>query len=119
MVEDVVLIRVITPRRGRALRQTRYLVVTMKGAEFVEKQYTAEHIPSHLTRLYQLLLHLIWMRGTTTTTQAQRVGYSHTVLTRAISNGYVEVFNQPIRPSETIHSKISAMIGEAPRWIYA
>jgi len=115
----MVRIRVYAPERDRALRQTRYLAVTMKGTEFVEKRYTTEHVPPHLTRLYQFLLHLIWMRGTTTTTHAQRGSYSHTVLTRAISNGYVEVFNQPIRPSETIHNKISAMIGEAPRWIYA
>jgi hypothetical protein len=96
MVEDVVRIRVITPRRVRALRQTRYLVVTMKGMEFVEKRYTAEHIPSHLTRLYQFLLHLIWMRGTTTI-HSQRGSYSPTVLTRASANGYLKIYPQPIR----------------------
>jgi hypothetical protein len=91
----------------------------MKGVQFVEKWYTAVHIPSHLTRLYQLLLRLIWMKGTMTTSHAQRKGYNNDVVKLAGSKRYVEIGNRPHNPSEAIQNKIITIIGKAPRWIYA
>jgi hypothetical protein len=87
--------------------------------KFVEKWYPAKHLPSHLTRLYQFLLRLIWMRGTITTIHAQRLGYNTNVVKMVSSNGYMEIHNKPDRPSEVIQHKIITMIGKAPRWIYA
>jgi hypothetical protein len=107
-----------TPKMFRVLRQ-RYLVVTMKGIAFVEEWYMAEHIPSNLTRVYQLLLKLIQMKGTMTTNLTNRLGYTDEVLKLATSRDYVTVNNRPTKPSGAVHNKISKMIGEAPRDIYA
>jgi hypothetical protein len=91
----------------------------MKGIAFIEEWYTAEHIPSNLTRLYQLLLNLIRMKGTMTTHFARRLGHTSKVLKLAISQGYVKVNTRPIKPSGAVYNKIVEMIGEAPRGIYA
>ena len=116
---NVIRIRVHTPGIIRALRRPRYVVITLEGARFIEKWYLSEHIPFHLTRLYQFLLGLIWMRGTMTTDQAQRLGYNAKLVQLASSNGYVKIHNTPQRPSIAIQNKIIVMIGEAPRRIYA
>lgn len=107
-----------TPKKFRIQRK-RYLVITMKGIEFVEKLYTAEHIPSNLTRLYQLLLKLIRMKGTMTINFARRLNYIREVLKLATKKGYVKVNNRPIKSSGAVHNKIVKMIGKVPRWIYA
>ena len=112
-------INVQNPPTIRVLLRTLYLGITMKGIRFVEKWYTAEHIPSHLTKLYRLLLRLIWMKGTMTTNLARRLGYSNNVLKLASSGSYVEIHNRILRLSEAIQNKVVAMIGEAPRRIYA
>ena len=107
------------PRMVRALRRARYIMITMKGLKFVENWYTARHIPYHLTRLYQLLLKLIWMKGNMTTTLATRSGYGNEVVQRASAEGHVTISNTRSRPSEAIQNTIDAMIGSAPREIYA
>jgi hypothetical protein len=91
----------------------------MKGLKFVEKWYTADHIPPQLTRLYQLLLRLIWMKGTMTTNLTRRFGYNKEILKLAGSMDYVKIKNSLILPAEAIQKKIVTMIGEAPRWVYA
>ena len=115
----MVRIRVHTPRIIGAVRRAQYLEITIKGLKFVEKWYTTKHIPSNLTRLYQLLLKLIWMKGTITTSYAQRLGYNNNVLKLAISRDYVETHKKSIKPPVTIQNKIHEMIGEAPGWFYA
>ena len=107
------------PSTSRALRRARYPVITMKGIQFIERWYTAEHIPPQQMRLYQFLLRLIWMKGTMTTNLARRLGRNKEILKLASSRGYMKGENKLIRPSRAIQDKIGAMIGEAPRWIYA
>jgi hypothetical protein len=93
-------------------------VITLKGIEFAEKWYTAQEIPPHVTRLYRLLLGLIWMRGTMTV-PARQVDHEDSVVNLDRSRGYVNIDERPHRIPEEVQHKIGAMIGKAPRWIYA
>jgi hypothetical protein len=102
----------------RRVQRKRYVVITLKGIEFAEKWYAVRQIPPRLTRLYQLLLGLIWMRGTGTV-PAKQVEDETSVISVASSRGYVKIYERHVRPSETIQQKTLEMIGEAPRWIYA
>ena len=113
------MVRIIVraPKTRRSQRK-RYVVITLRGIEFAEKWYAAREIPPNVTRLYQLLLGLIWMRGTMTV-PAKQVDQKNSVVNRASSRGYVYIDERPRRIPEAIQHKIHAMIGEAPRWIYA
>jgi hypothetical protein len=91
----------------------------MEGIRFVKKWYAAERVPPHLMRRYQFLLNLIWMKGSMTAALATRLGYGNEVVRRARGEGYVRVENGASRPPEAIRNTIDAMIGEAPREIYA
>jgi len=113
----MIRIRVRMPKMRRVERK-RYVVITLMGIEFAEKWYAVIQIPPRLTRIYQLLLGLIWMRGTMTV-PANQVENEGSVVSQASSRGYVKIYDRPIRPSEAIQKKIREMIGEAPRWIYA
>jgi hypothetical protein len=59
------------------------------------------------------------MKGIMTTHFARRLGYTNEVLELAASKGYIEVYNNPIKPSVVVLNKIVEMIGDAPRCIYA
>jgi hypothetical protein len=103
----------------KTLRRARYLVITMKGLQFIERWHTADHIPPQLTKLYQLLIKLFRMKGTMTTNLAKRLGYNKEILNLADAEGYVKIEHSFTRPSKSIQNTIATMIGEAPKWIYA
>jgi len=113
------LIDVQTPKISWTTHGDQYLMITMKGIEFVEKWHTAERLPSRITKLYQLFLRLIWMRGIMPVDLARWLGYSEEVLEQATSSRYVEMIERPNELPEEVQNKIEAMIGEAPREIYA
>lgn len=94
-------------------------MITMKGFVFAERWYCAEHIPTHIVRLYQLLLKLIRMKGIMALGLAKRMGYGEKVIDQALSSGYVEVVGRPSGLPDSVRDKIVEMIGEAPREIYA
>jgi len=94
-------------------------VLTMKGIEFAEKWHYAEHVPANLTKIYQLLLKLIWMKGVMETELAQRLGFSPVCIGRAVSAGYAKVISTPVSPKDDVQKKIAEILGEAPRRIYA
>ena len=94
-------------------------MLTMKGIEFAEKWYYAEHVPADLTKLYQLLLKLIWMKGVMEAGLAQRLGFSPLCIGRAVSAGYVKATRTPASAKDDVQKKIAEIIGEAPRRIYA
>lgn len=85
----------------------------------MERWYHAEHIPTHIVRLYQLLLKLIWMKGIMVVSYAQRLGYDSKVLNQALSKGYVEIVERPSSLPISVQDKIVKIIGKAPREIYA
>lgn len=93
-------------------------MLTVKGIQFTEKWFHAEHVPANLTKLYQLLLKLIRMKGVMEVRLAQRLGFSSLCVGRAVSAGYVKVFNLPIMPEKDVQQKIAEIIGEPPRRIY-
>ena len=88
------MVRIIvrTPKTRRVQRK-RYVVITLKGIEFAEKWYTAR--------------------------ARALVDHEDSVVNRASSRGYVNIDERPRRIPEAVHHKIGAMIGDAPRWIYA
>ncbi len=90
----------------------------MKGIEFVEHWYAVREIPPHVTRLYQLLLGLIWVKGILVV-PAHYVGRRGSVVDQACVRGYVTVNELPRRIPVAVLEKIDTMIGTAPRWIYA
>jgi hypothetical protein len=81
----------VPPRMIQALREARYLEITLKGLRFAEELYPVEHIPSHIARLYQLLLKLIRVRGVMAVSLAKRMGYGEKVIDQALSTGCVEI----------------------------
>ena len=99
--------------------QTRYLMITVKGVQFVEKWYQAESIPADLAKLYQLTLKLTWMRGVMPFNLATRIYYGKKPIELAKSRGYVKITRRYNRLSEDVKMRIREIIGEAPRQIYA
>ncbi|MCW4037871.1 MAG: hypothetical protein NWF13_03950 [Candidatus Bathyarchaeota archaeon] len=108
-----------TAQDARARYRDRYLVITLKGLRFAEKWYPVEHVPSHIARLYQLLLKLIRVRGVMAVNPAKRMGYGENVIDQALSTGCIEIWGRPSRLPESVRDKILELIGEAPREIYA
>ncbi len=113
------MVRIIirTPKTRRAQRK-RYVVITLKGIQFAKQWYAARRIPPRVTRLYQLLLGLIWMKGIMTV-PAKQVNQKNSVVNRARVRGYVIIDEKPRRIPEAIKHEIGVIIGKAPRWIYA
>jgi hypothetical protein len=90
----------------------------MKGIKFVTQWYGVDHIPANKTLLYQLLLKLIWMKGTMTQSLVRRLGYTTKLIRRAFSQGYISINTTATKPSREVYDKIVEMIGEAPGWMY-
>jgi hypothetical protein len=113
------MVRIIvrTPMTRRR-QQRRYVVITVKGVEFAEHWYAARRIPPHMSKLYQLLLGLIWMRGIITV-PARLVNRQDSVVNQARLQGYVTIEERPHWIPTAVQHRIGAMIGDAPRWIYA
>ena len=109
----------VPSRMIQALHGARSLAITMKGLRFTEKLYPLEHVPSHIARLYQLLLKLIRVRGFMAVSLAKRMGYGEKVIDQALSTGCVEIWRRPSTLPESVRDKILEMIGEAPREVYA
>jgi len=113
------MVRLIVRTLTQQSRQPkRYVEITLRGIEFVEHWYAFREIPPHVTRLYQLLLGLIWVKGVLVL-PAHHVGRQGSVVNQARVRGYVTVNELPRRLPVAVLEKIDAMIGTAPRWIYA
>ena len=109
-----------TITRNNSISNTsQYIVITMKGFEFAEKLYEAEDISPRMTRRYQFLLWLIWMKGILPFHFLRRIGYSENLIAQALSRGYVEKVVRPQRLPKELQQRITAMIGKAPKKSYA
>lgn len=103
-------------RRRFPYHQKQYLVLKAKGLEFIEKWFgTSKCVPPSLTRLYQLLLHMVTLKGTLPIYLALRLGYTSRVIAKAVSKGFIEVSLVPKRPSEEVIECIKGIIGKPPR----
>ena len=109
----------VTMRRRLAYSQKQYLVLEVEGLEFVETWFgTPKCVPPSLTRLYQLLLHMVTMNGTVPVYIALKLGYTSRLIGEAVSRGFVELSLVPRRPSEEVLQSIREIIGEPPREMF-
>ena len=109
---------IVRALKTRKRQRKRYVEITSKGIEFVEQWYAAREIPSQVTRMYRLLHGLIWVKGIMTVPAGQ-VDREGSVVNQARLKEYVMANEQPRRIPAAVQHKIDAMIGTAPRWIYA
>lgn len=97
-----------------------FLVLTIQGLRFMGEWFnTTAPLPYHLTRLYQLLLHLTSMRGTMRIGLALRLGYDQKIIRKAVSEGYIKLARKPQALSIDVLAKIDDMMGKPPREVYA
>jgi hypothetical protein len=100
-------------------RRKRYLVLKVKGLVFLETWFgTLKCVPPNLTKLYQLLLHMVTMKGIVPVYLALRIGYSGKVIDEAVTKGYVESSHAPRKPSEEVLKRIKEIIGKPPREMF-
>ncbi len=72
--------------------QKRYLVLKVKGLKFLETWFgTQKCLPPNLTKLYQLLLHMVTMKGMIPVYLALRLGYTGKLINKAVIKEYVEL----------------------------
>jgi hypothetical protein len=109
----------VTMQRQFSRYRKQYLVLEAKGLEFVETWFgTPKCVPPDLTKLYQLLLHMVTMKGTVPVYLALKIGYTIKVIDEAVMNGYVESSPVPKKPSKEILKRIKEIIGKPPREMY-
>ena len=87
----------------------------MRGLDFVDVWFGApRRVPPDLTRLYQLLLNIITMKGTMPVRSLMQMGYPVNVLKIAIRKRYVKMHYAPRKVSEEVMKRILDIVGEAP-----
>jgi hypothetical protein len=96
------------------------LILTSKGLDFVDRWFKSnEHIPSNLTKLYQLLLQTARLNGVVNVWMAIRLGYSKDAIDKAISKAYLKLSSRPRKPNDEVLRRIKEIHGKAPKEIYA
>lgn len=96
--------------------RTQYLVLKAKGLDFVATWFASqEKVPPDLTRMYQLLLHTVTMKGTIPVQLARKIGYSNITIREASKRRYVELSTVPKKASEKVLDRIREIIGEPSR----
>lgn len=97
-------------------RRTRYLVLKAEGLDFIATWFgSPKCVPPNLTRLYQLLLHAVTMKGTISVQLASKIGYSGTVIKEAVKRRYVGLSSAPEKASKEVLDRIREIIGEPSR----
>ena len=95
---------------------SQYIVLKSRGLDFVEVWFGAPRcVPPNLTRMYQLLLHLVTMKGVVPVRLAFSIGYNSRIIGQAVRRGYVELSSAPQKVSRETADRIAKMIGEPPR----
>lgn len=72
-------------------------------------------MPPNLTRLYQLLLHAVTMKGTISVQLAYKIGYSSIIIKEAVKRRYVDLSSAPEKASKEVLDRIREIIGEPSR----
>jgi len=66
-------------------KSLKYLVLNVKGLDFVETWFGApKRVPPDLTKLYQLILNMVTMKGMMLTYLALRAGYTLRLIKEAV-----------------------------------
>lgn len=107
------------PRRYRFSLRRQYLILKAEGFELIKTWFgTHECVPPNLTKLYQLLLHMVTMNGTISVDQALRLGYTSKSVSEALSREFIELSLVPKRPSEQVLGYIREIIGKPPQQMF-
>lgn len=107
------------PRRSQLSLRRQYLILKAEGLELIKTWFgTHECVLPNLTKLYQLLLHLVTMNGTVTVDQALRLGYTGKSVSEALSRGFIELSLVPKRTSEQVLGCIREIIGKPPQQMF-
>jgi hypothetical protein len=87
--------------------------------EFVETWFgTPQCVPPRLTRLYQLLLHMVTMNGMVPVYIALKSGYTRRLIGEVVSSGFVELSLVPRKPSDEVLRCIEKIIGKPPQEMF-
>ena len=106
-------------QRRNLHHRKQFLVLKIEGLKFLEIWFGAQKcVPPNLTKLYQLLLHMVTMKGTVPVYLALKIGYTIKVIDEAVTKGYVESSPIPKKPSKEILKRIREIIGKPPREMY-
>jgi len=106
----------IAMRRTLFSPSKKHLVLKAKGLQFLDTWFgTPKCIPPNLTKLYQLLLHMVTMKGTIPVYLALRLGYTRQLIGEAVTKKYVELSLGPKKPSEDVLERIREIIGKPSR----
>lgn len=101
-------------------RRTQYLVLKAEGLDFIAAWFgSPKSVPPNLTRLYQLLLHAVTMKGTIPVQLALKIGYSSIVIREAVKRRYVELASVPERASKEVLDRVREIIGEPSKEMLA
>lgn len=96
-------------------KRSQYLVLKIKGLKFLETWFGAPKcVPPNLTKLYQLTLHMVTMKGMMSTYSALKTGYTIRLINEAVRKGYIELSSVPKKPSREVFRKIKEIIGKPP-----
>lgn len=97
----------VTMQRRISRHQNRYLVLKVEGLRFVKVWFEVPKcVPPDLTKLYQLLLHMVTMKGVIPVYLAHRMGYTDKLIDEAVAKGYVELRPVPKKPAEEVLKNI-------------
>ena len=106
----------VTMQRKFPHNKKRYLVLKVKGLEFIETWFGIPRcIPPNLTKLYQLLLHMVTMKGIVPMYLALKLGYASRIIEEAVTRGYVELSLSPKKPSQPVLRRVKAIIEKPSR----
>ena len=106
-------------QRRNLHHRKQFLVLKIEGLKFLETWFgTLKCVPPNLMKLYQLLLHMVTMKGTVPVYLALKIGYTIKVIDEAVTKGYVESSPIPKKPSKEILKRIREIIGKPPREMY-
>ncbi|MEA2089384.1 MAG: hypothetical protein U9O89_01305 [Thermoproteota archaeon] len=94
-------------------------MLKIEGLKFVQTWFSSPKcIPPNLTRLYQLLLQMVTMKGMLPVYLTRRLGYTSKLIDKAVTQGYVELSLAPKKPSEKVLKRIREIIGKPPREMF-
>ena len=96
-----------------------FLILTNDGIKFAKRWFRSrKRVPPKISRLYQLILKIVMMKGVITLIGAQRIGYAEKVIQDAISRRYLRLARKPSKPSREVTQDINKLIGKGRKQLY-
>jgi len=109
----------IEPPKTTRSRKGPFLILTSDGMKFAIKWRRSKgKIPPKMSRLYQLIMKIIMMKGVITLIGAQRIGFTNKVIQDAISRKYIRLAQKPSKPSIKVLQEIKKFIGKGRKPLY-